>query len=253
MRCSSVLAAAALACTLVVPKTHAQFRPRLPKGVIPSAAEKAANPGNSAAAPEFNDRNLEITDARLDQVLKGLAAADQERQRREERQAQAAAREKALEDHRAKKDKWDACAQSAAQGDPSAQADLQKRIEAAQAKGDMQELQRITDSVMKAMQAAGGPAGMQAAQQKQIATKCGPEPQKPADDARGADPRALMLQASGLTAEQWDLMRERLYVLATMKKDDLAKPVPGYTATETSAVARRYDEVHKYQAQILSY
>jgi hypothetical protein len=94
---------AALLVALVAPgAAHAQFgglRRRLESRLEKAAAGEPSAP----AAPAFSDRVLEITDARLDQLLAGLRveAADAERERREQGalDAKAAAHEQAQQAH----------------------------------------------------------------------------------------------------------------------------------------------------------
>src|SRR4051794_14352337 len=108
MRLALALCAAA---TLIGTPLHAQFKKL--KNLVPKAAEQAVGTRAEAAAPggatpEFDDRNLEITDARLDGVLKGLAAAKVIVDRRgDERLRAAYDRDRHVYD--AKKDKWDSC------------------------------------------------------------------------------------------------------------------------------------------------
>src|SRR4051812_42304503 len=112
MRLALALCAAA---TLVGTPLHAQFKKL--KNLVPKAAEhavgsqaEAAAPhgGAGAAVPEFDDRNLEITEERLSGVLKGLAAAKVIVDRRNDERLRGAY-ERDRKAYDAKKEKWDDC------------------------------------------------------------------------------------------------------------------------------------------------
>jgi hypothetical protein len=249
MRFAVALCAAA---ALVAAPLHAQFRK--PKINLPgvgstqsNADRPAANRGGTAPAPEFNDRNLEITDARLDGVLKGLAAAKVIVDRRsDERLQEAYQRDRQAYDP--KKDKWDACSHDAKN---AFGLDLQTRLMAAQQKGDVKEMQRLADSIQKSMMGPNVAQQAEASTTKLIQAKCGSQPVAPVDPGRG-DPQGAIRKEAGLTDEQWYLLRERLDVLAYQKKAALEKGLGGYTATESQAAAKRYDELQKLREYILS-
>lgn len=249
MRFAVALCAAAV---LVAAPLHAQFRKpkiNLP-GVSsnqPKADRPAANRGGTAPAPEFNDRNLEITGARLDGVLKGLAAAKVIVDRRgDERLRETYQRDRQAYD--AKKDKWDACSHDAKDAFGR---DLQTRLMAAQQKGDVKEMQRLADSIQKSMMGPNAAQHSEASTNKLVQSKCGPQPVEPVDPGRG-DPQGAIRNEAGLTDEQWYLLRERLQVLAYQKKAELEKGVGGYTAAESQAAAQRYDELQKLREYIFS-
>ncbi len=93
--------------------------------------------------------------------------------------------------------------------------DLQQRMQAAQAKGDMDEVMRLAGSLQRAVGAPSAAAANTASARMQEAGRiCGAEPEKPEPptppayntpniDAAGA-------QAAGLTPEQYAILRERV-------------------------------------------
>lgn len=250
MRLALVLCAAA---TLVGTPLHAQFKKL--KSLVPRAAEKAATSqaegamGGAAggAVPEFDERNLEITEERLTGVLKGLAAAKVVVDRKNDEHLRKAY-EKERTSYEVKKEKYDDCSHDATEAFGR---DVQTRLMAAQQKGDIKEMQRIADSIQKAMNGPNPAQQAKAGEAKFVTDKCGPAPVEPVDPGRG-DPQTLIRKEAGLTASQWYVMRERLQILVYQKKDKLDKGVPGYTPNETQAASKHFDELQKLREYLFS-
>ncbi|HEU4587869.1 MAG TPA: hypothetical protein VFS11_04435 [Gemmatimonadales bacterium] len=249
MRLALALCAAA---TLVGTPLHAQFKKL--KNLVPKAAEKAATGqaegamgGAGGAVPEFDDRNLEITEERLTGVLKGLAAAKVVVDRKNDEQLRKTY-EKERTSYEVKKEKYDDCANDA---NEAFGRDLQTRLMAAQAKGDIKEMQRIADSIQKAMSGPNPGQQAKAGEAKFVTDKCGPAPVEPANPFAG-DPQTIIRKEAGLTDSQWYLMRERLQILAYQKKDKLDKGLPGYSPNETQAVSKHFDQLQKLREYLFA-
>lgn len=250
MRLALALCAAAM---LVGTPLHAQFKKL--KNLVPKAAEKAAGGqaegamggGAGGAVPEFDDRNLEITEERLTGVLKGLAAAKVVVDRKNDEQVRKTY-EKERTSYEVKKEKYDDCSNDA---NEAFGRELQTRLMAAQAKGDIKEMQRIGDSIQKAMYGPNGAQGAKAGEAKFITEKCGPAPVEPVNPF-GGDPQTIIRKEAGLTDSQWYLMRERLQILTYQKKDKLDKGIPGYSPNESQAASKHFDQLQKLREYLFA-
>ena len=176
--CTRRLVALSLLGLLGAGPAAAQLKPKLSKLNPLAKKEAAATP----RAPTFNDRVLEITDTRVDQLLKGygaekaaLGASERQlaaaRAAYEEENRKHPARLKEYEqNHKA----WQSCQDQVVKpAEAKARADLeksqneitggdeaaferkmeaiQKRIQAAQAAGNMDEVMRLADSLQQNM------------------------------------------------------------------------------------------------------
>lgn len=256
----------------------AQFKPKLPK-VNPLAKKEVAAPG---AGPQFNDRVLEITDARVDQLLKGYAAesASLAAASRDQAAARAAYEEEnkkhpaRLKEYEQKHAAWQDCqdkvvkpAEAKAKadmqrsqdeitgGDEAAferkMAEVQKRIQAAQAAGDMNEVMRLADSLQQNLGMKSGASAMQASAEMQAAgSKCGAEPERP--DAPTPPPAnspnldQAGSKAAGLTAEQYAILKERIE--AALDEDGKVRVPPtsgAYSGGELGVLGNRGPELRK--------
>jgi hypothetical protein len=276
-----VLCLSVLALVSVQPVV-AQFKPKLSR--LNPLARKEAAPTRS---PTFNDRVLEITDARVDQLLKGyaseaaaLAAADKEivvkRAAYEEENRKHPAR---LREYEKSHQAWQGCqdqvvkpaeAKAKAQieqsqdeitgGDQAAferkMEEVKQRMEAAKAAGDMNEVMRLADSLSRNMGMKSGQTAMQAASDLQAAaSRCGPEPERPdAPVPPAADTPNLETagsRAAGLNAEQYAILRERTQ--AALDEDGRVQ-VPSsswaFSSGELSVLEKRGVELSKAYAPI---
>lgn len=260
---------------LVPAAATAQFRPKVPNPQGKKAEDKVA--ARTTPPPTFNDRVLEITAARADQLIKGYraeaAALDQSDRDFAQQQRKFEADEKGHPARRAayekQKKEWDACqerevkpaeAESKKQMD-DAQAstgvndpDFQKkmdalktRMQAAQAKGDMDEVMRLADSVQKAM-APGAQAATEASNKMVAAQgKCGPEPEEPPAPSPPLQQRpgleAAGAGAAGLTSEQYAIMKER--VEAALDEDGKLRSEVGFAGGEVKVLKQRGPEIAK--------
>jgi hypothetical protein len=278
----SLLFAALVGCALAAPEpAHAQFGKlgnKIAKkaGVVPAGPNEQVKTGKVS----FDEHVLEITDDRVSQLLKGLEAekvmaARVEKQDTEgierRNRAKEEAHAKQREAYDRKRETWEKCAEpeqqkaeaeSEAQAksldNPAAMQKLQGRLKAAQAKGDMAEIRRITDSVSK--------VGMQAASQAQntsdemtaaIRTKCGEPPAEPADAAEPEpmltfnDIRVAGIEASGLTDRQYAIMRERVHPFVVSKGKTNSGML--YTDAEAQVLAARLGDLSPYAGIVERY
>ena len=279
--CARPTAVLALLTLLVALPARAQFKPKLPKlGSVGGKAETASQ--STARAPAFNERVLEITDARLDALLAGyraelaaLDAADKKhagvRAAYEEENRQHPAR---LRAHEANHKTWRQCqeihvkpAEAKARRDGEAaqqqvtggdQADLERRmnevgerIKAAQAKGDMNEVMRLSDSISRAVGMPGAAAASQGSADLQAAAaKCGPEPVKPQPPTPPTYPD-LNLDHAGATAakmtpEQYAIMKERVrYAVREDGKVEVSSSLWAFSGDELKVMEKRGPELHQ--------
>ena len=92
-------------------------------------------------------------------------------------------------------------------------AQVQERIQAAQAKGDMAEVMRLADSLSKSVSSKTAAAGQAGIELQTATTKCGTQPAEPQPPASPSETQPNLdadgAKASGLTQEQYALMKER--------------------------------------------
>ncbi|HUF34723.1 MAG TPA: hypothetical protein VMN37_02180 [Gemmatimonadales bacterium] len=281
--CIRRLVGLSLLALLAAAPAAAQFKPKLSKLNPLDKKNAAAAP----RAPTFNDRVLEITDGRVDQVLAGytaeaaaLAAEERKltaaRAAYEEENRQHPVRLKEYEkSHRT----WQSCqdgvvkpAEEKARADLQKSQDeitggdkdaferkmeaLQKRIQAAQAAGDMAEVMRLADSLQQGVGMKSGMAAAQASADMQAAgSRCGAEPVRPEPptpppsnlpnlDAQGA-------KAAGLTAEQYAILKERTQAaLDEGGKVQIPSSSWAFSAAELSVLEQRGADLNRAYAPI---
>ena len=280
-RSRSVLCLGVLALVTVQPAV-AQFKPKLSK-LNPLTRKEAS----ATRSPTFNDRVLEITDARVDQLLKGyaaesaaLAAADNEmsvaRAAYEEENRKHPARlqeyEKNHKAWRSCQDKYVKPAEAKAKADLKQSQDevtggdqvaferkmeeIKQRMEAAKAAGDMNEVMRLADSLSRNMGMKSSAVATQASADMQAAAgKCGAEPQRPDAPTPPSDNtpnlEAAGSKSAGLTAEQYAILRERTQ--AALDEDgDVQVPSSSWAfgSGELSVLEKRGAELSKAYASI---
>ncbi len=185
----------------------AQFR--LPK-IGKKAGDKVA--ARTTPPPTFNDRTLEITEQRADQLVKGLqaesraleqadkefkvkqAAYEEENKRYPAQRSAYDNKQKAWEDCQEREVKpveaeqqarMDAAQRQATGGATSEEFDAKmekvaERVKKAQAEGNMDEVMRLSDSLSRAMGTPMAAASTEASTKMQAAAgKCGREPKAP--------------------------------------------------------------------------
>jgi hypothetical protein len=257
----------------------AQLKPKL------SRLNPLARETGGGHAPEFNDRVLEITNGRADQLLKGYAAEIAAlKTARQEQSAARAAYEEENKKHPARlaeyekshaawtdcQDKYVKPAEAKAKQDVKRSQDevtggdqaaferrmeeVNTRMQAAQAAGDMNEVMRLADSLQQNMGKKTAAVATQASTDMQAAnSKCGAEPVRPAPPAPPSEQApnldAAGSKAAGLTAEQYAILKERVApfcrAAATSADGDVRLPGSGtnvywvYTAAEAAALRER--------------
>jgi hypothetical protein len=269
-----VLAAALLLGCVVTLPAEAQF------GIgkrVKNAAASAAGVGGSGGKVEtgrvaFDADVLEITEARMGQLLRGLAAEsetiarmqspDQERIRKQNEKLEADYT-KAREDYDRRSAAFERCAEperkqaeaemkgvAAGAPDSAALRRVADRMMAARNQGNLAEVQRLADSVGRASMALASRATATAeGGNDRIVKKCGPppvEPERPtpAPLLTAGDVRAAGLAASGFTDRQYAVMRERVLPFVASKGKSNAGAV--YTESEAAVLKAHLDELTKY-------
>ena len=187
----------------------------------------------------FGGAVVEITEARVNRLVAGLEAEaakakeidaldrDAIRNRNDERRAQ---HDKARQEWDRKREERERCLEphrqrmeASAEGNRQAmglneeqQASIERRIAAAQQRGDLNEIQRLADSLSKAMM-AGNAAATQDAERltAEARAACGDALPEPAEPAYEPEPdystvRAAGVAASGMEGDVYAMMRERV-------------------------------------------
>lgn len=280
--CARSAAVLALLTLLAGAPAVAQFKPKLPK--IGPVGGKSA-PGESRSAtrgPVFNDRVLEITDQRLSGLLAGykaeLAAVDAAdrkhagvRSAYEEENRSYPAK---LKDYEAKQRSWQQCRDThvkpaEAKGRQEAEAmreevtggdekdferrmnEVGERIKAAQARGDMAEVMRLSDSISRAVGAPSAAASSRISADMQAASdRCGAEPVRPEPPTPPSYPD-LDLDGAGaaaakMTPEQYAIMKERVrYAVREGGKVEVTSSTWAFAGSELEAMERRGAELYQ--------
>ena len=276
-----IVALSALSALCAAPAS-AQLKPKLSK-LNPLAKQEAS----ATRTPTFNDRLLEITNDRADQLLKGYAAeASALKTAGQERSAARAAYEEENKKHPARLAEyekshaaWKDCQEKVVKpaeakakkdvqrsqdevtgGDQAAferkMEDVRKRMQAAQAAGNMEEVMRLADSLQKNMGMKSAAAANQASTEMQAAgNKCGAEPVRPqpptppSDSGPNRDDAGA--KAAGLTIDQYAILKER--VLAAVNEDgEVQAPSStwAYSSDEMAVLQKRGAELNQAYAPI---
>jgi hypothetical protein len=272
----------ALLTALAAAPAVAQFKPKLPK--IGSVGGKAQATGSQTAprTPTFNERVIEITDARIAGLLAGynaevaaLDAADKKqgsvRAAYEEENRKHPAR---LKEYEAKHKTWQQCQDTnvkpaeakAKKETETAQAqvtggdqenferrmnEVGERIKAAQAKGDMNEVMRLSDSLNKAVGMPSANAAQKASSDMQAAAAtCGAEPVRPEPPTPPSYPDLRLDEAGAAAAkmspEQYAIMKERVrYAVREEGKVEVTSSMWAFSGSELQAMEKRGPELYK--------
>jgi hypothetical protein len=281
-QCVRHTAMLALLTALAASPAAAQFKPKLPKiGPIGGKAEASASQ-TAPRTPTFNERVIEITDARIVGLLAGhtaelaaLDAADKKhgsvRAAYEEENKKHPGR---LKEYEAKHKTWQQCqdtnvkpAEAKARKETEAaqaqvtggdQEDFERRmnevaerIKAAQAKGDMSEVMRLSDSLGRAVGMPSAEAAQKASSDMQAAAaKCGPEPMRPEPPTPPSYPDLKLDEAGAaaakMTPEQYAIMKERVrYAVREEGKVEVTSSLWAFSGDELDAMERRGPELYK--------
>lgn len=191
-------------------------------------------PDPSTAAPVFNERVLEITDARVTQLIAGLRVESAQEEREE--RAQAALDAKAA-DHDAKVEAYGKCSR------PFTDELLKNSAKMAafafagareeKAKGAVSPALRDSIDALGARMKKTGQA---------LEAKCGKQPEDPSfDDMGGEDSQEAGAKAAKLTGEQYAVLRERVTAYLQSTEGDGSRYL--FTANERAALSARGKEL----------
>ncbi|HEU5042059.1 MAG TPA: hypothetical protein VFT84_14615, partial [Gemmatimonadales bacterium] len=281
--CTRGVVGLSLLSVLCAMPASAQLKPKLPRVTPLAKKEAAATP----RAPTFNERVLEITDQRADQLLKGYAAESSALKAAGQQQAAARIAYEAenkkhparLQEYEKSHAAWQDCqdkvvkpaeakarkdvqrTQDEITGGDQAEfdrkmEDVKQRIQAAQAAGNMDEVMRLADSLQRGIGMKSGVSAMQASAEMQAAgNKCGAEPVRPEPPTppseNGPNLDDAGSKAAGLTTEQYAILKERIQ--AALNEDGEVQ-VPSsswaYSAGELSVLEKRGPELSKAYAPI---
>jgi hypothetical protein len=278
-----LLTAALFGCAVIAVPDAAEAQFGIGKRIKNAAARatgvETAGGTVKTGSVRFDAQVLEITEARLDQFMKGLAAESQMAARIDaqddegiERRNQKAREEfdRKYAEYTKKNEAWDRCAKpiedrsssqmqsyGASVTDSAGMEKVAQRIKAAQQRGDMKEIQRLADSVGKAsMAVANRSQAMAAGSNAEIERTCGPratEPERPEMEPMLTyqDVRRAGLEASGFDDGQYSILRERIVPFVASNGKDSGGLV--YTDTEVAALQSKLADLSKYLEVMKSY
>ena len=257
------------AFTVLVASPPATAQIRLPRPRVPNPVDRATQAATQAATPArtptFDDRVIEMTDARLGALIRGLRAEQQQRPGLEAGYKKNADDRAAFEvttrrQHNRVTTAQDCLVNSreyrAIYGDTAARRKTEERLQKARDRGDERAAQAIEDSVTNAMmnidpQVAMGLVTVQqrCGASEAVAAMSTP-PRIPAAAPRvplGDSLRIIGTGASGLTDEQYGVMRERVLAFLTTDEEDLRASMYVYSRAEMTALHARKSELQRYQ------
>jgi hypothetical protein len=129
--------------------------------------------------------------------------------------------------------------------------EVAERIKAAQAKGDMSEVMRLSDSLGKAVGTPSANAAQKASSEMQAAAaKCGPEPVRPEPPTPPSHPDLRLDEAGAaaakMTPEQYAIMKERVrYAVREEGKVEVTSSMWAFSGDELDAMEKRGPELYK--------
>lgn len=264
MRSATVLLVALLTATQAAAQFHIP-KPKVPNPVdrVTQRATEAVTP---ARQPTFDDRVVEMTDARLSALIRGLRAEQQQRPALEagykKNSDDRAAYEVAVRSQGERANNAASCLTNSPEyraiyGDTATQRKTAERLQKAHDRGDERMAQAIQDSIQRAMlnidpQVA---MGMVTAQQRCAASQAavgapvaGHPPAEAPRTSLGDSLRIIGTGASGLTDDQYSVMRERVLAFLNTDEADLRRSMYVYSNTEMTALRGRRAELQRYQA-----
>lgn len=284
-----MLRALCLAFALVAVASPAQaqlggLKKRAEKAVANKVAPKAAASG-TRVTPTFDDAVVELTEARVAQLLTGFAAEARAAQKNEASEAGRKDREAAYQREREAYERahaawekkgaaWDACMEKyraemtarSQQGQSFVQStDTMKlkaialRIQNAQQRGDMTEARRLTDSLTSMMGKAVAQYGT-ADIEKRANAECGAQPEEPMRPEAPAQPVSVSTlsdgsKASGIPEEQYRIARERVLAWLSLGDDKITRGETTYafTDSELAALNARRADLRQYERVLSTY
>lgn len=242
---------------------------RMPRPKVPNPLDRARQAASDAVTPArqptFDDRVLEMTDARISALIRGLSAEQQQRpglERAYKKNADdRAAAEVAMRRQGDVAARWQACLMTAMGIDTVAQRRLDERMSAARDRGDDRLVKRLEDSVAEAMMTKGPDMALAQAAAIQPGGKCGPMPttNAPAAPPRAVAPPRIPLAdslriigtgAAGMTDDQYSVMRERVLAYLTTDEGELRNSMYVFGTNELSVLRARKRDLERYQTAL---
>ena len=276
----------AFALATISSPAHAQLgalKKRAEKAVANKVAPKAA--AGTRVTPTFDNVVIELTEARVAQLLTGFAAEAQVAARNRENEAGRSQREAAYRQQREEYERahaawekeraaWNACTEKyrtematrSQQGQSFVQStDTMKlkaialRIQNAQQRGDMTEARRLTDSLTSIMGAAVAQYGTGDIE-KRANAECGTPRDEPVRPEAPAQPVSLSTlsdgsRASGIPEEQYRIARERVLAWLSLGDDKITRGETTYAFTdaELAALNARRADLRQYETILQTY
>ena len=282
-----MLRALLVASTLVLLASPAQAQ----LGALKKRAEKAVankvapKPEGTRLTPTFDNTVIELTDARVSQLLTGFAAEAKvaaknreleasRKQREADYQRQREAYERAYADWERKRTVWNQCTEKyrsemATRGqqmqsfvqstDTMKLKSIALRAQQASARGDVAEAKRLTDSLTAIMNTAVAQYGTSDVERRAKA-ECGDQPQEPARPEAPEQPVSVSTlhdgaRASGIPEEQYRIARERVLAWLSLGDDKITRGETTYAFTdaELAALNARRADLRQYETILATY
>jgi hypothetical protein len=260
-----------MVCSLIASPVMAQFH--LPKPKIPNPVNRATQAATQAVTPArqptFDDRVIEMTDARLAALIRGLRAEQQQRpaleagykKKADDRAAfEVATRHQNDGINNAQNCLLNSPEYRAIYGDTASQRKTHERIQKARDAGHEAQAQAIEDSMENRMMNIDPQVamGLVTAQQRcgtsQAVAAMPTTPRIPPQEPRirlGDSLRVIGTGASGLTNEQYGMMRERVLGYLSTDEDELRASMWAFSSTEMTALRARKTELQRYQSLLV--
>ena len=253
-----------LACVMAATPVAAQFH--LPKPKVPNPLSRVTQAATPERQPTYDDRVLEITDARVTALLRGLEAEKRQRptlttayrQNADARAADAVARRGA----EGRDEQVSNCFQQSpeyrqvfadtGEAGQARMTALATRIQALQARGDFAAIQAISDSVTRVTSKRD--SLLTAARKRCEAIPAPkvptgpppPEPSKPLADSL----QVLGAGAAGMSADQYAVMRERVLAYLSTDEADLRSSMYVFGGGELGVLRARKNDLQRYQTTL---
>jgi hypothetical protein len=263
----ALLTLAALLCAAAPLRLSAQIR--VPRPRVPNPLDRARAAVTPARTPTFDETVIEITDRRLTSFIRGLRAEQDQRPALEAAYKRNADERAAAEVAQRRAGDRISSAQSCFTnsreyrrifGDTASQRRTKARIDAARERNDEATASRLEDSVANAMMMVDPEVAMGLVQAQQ---RCGmADTTAYAGAMAAAQTRARVLPprislgdslrvigtgVSGMTADQYAMMRERVLAFLTTDEDALRGSLWAYTSGELTVLRAKRSDLERYQ------
>ena len=258
-----------LLALLVLVCASASLRPcaaqiRVPRPRVPNPLDRVtgANSGTTRA-PTFDDRVVEITDARITALVRGLEAERRQRpaletgyrKNADDRAAYevarrgAAGREEQVSNCTANSPEYRQVMGDTGAAGQAAQMALMNRVQALQAKGDYAAIQAIGDSVARIAMKRDSLLTAARTRCEAIPAPKAPTGPPPAEPSRplGDSLQVLGAGAAGMSAEQYAVMRERVLAYLSVDESELRGSLWAFSGNELAALRARKPELLRYR------